>query len=237
MNFVHGNRDLWNVVFYSSEAHSVTDLIMDSAHQRGQASTSSVRSFDEANEHATDYISGMYQDLSSQPSSPLNNHKSPTTPRKKLVPPPLPPKPTSNSSASSTYSNSSGPSSPQGSTYRRRSSDSNSSSPERRSPTHSRPRIRPPTPPPLSTQMPLSGFNNDDNGSTPSSPAEIAKELSNLQAFKRMSLDVSNQVSDPDLPSNNRMPVPDLTELMEAGVDQDAARLLWVPGIYPSLQY
>jgi hypothetical protein len=79
--------------------------------------------------------------------------------------------------------------------------------------------------------MPLSSFNNDDDGSSPTSPAEIAKELFNLQAFKRMSLDVSNQVSDPDLPSNNRMSIPDMTELMEAGVDQDAARLLWVPGI------
>jgi hypothetical protein len=79
--------------------------------------------------------------------------------------------------------------------------------------------------------MPLANFNNDDDGSSPSSPAEIAKELSNLQAFKRMSLDVSNQVSDPDLPSN-RMSIPDMTELMEAGVDEDAARLLWVPGTY-----
>ena len=205
---------------------------MNFAHQRGQASTSSVRSFDESNEHATDYISGMYQEPSSQPSSPLNNHKAPIPPRKKVLPPPPPPKPTSNSSANSSYSNSSIQSTPQGSTYQRSSSsDSNSSSPERRSPTHSRPRLRPPSPPPpLSTQMPLSSFNNDDDGSSPSSPAEIAKELSNLQAFKRMSLDVSNQVSDPDLPSN-RMPIPDLTELMEAGVDQDAARLLWVPGI------
>jgi len=76
----------------------------------------------------------------------------------------------------------------------------------------------------------LSGLNDDDDGSSPTSPAEIAKELSNLQAFKRMSLDVSNQVSDPDLPSNNRLSIPDFSELMEAGVDQDAARLLWVPG-------
>jgi hypothetical protein len=81
----------------------------------------------------------------------------------------------------------------------------------------------------LSTQIPLSGLDDDDDGSSPSSPAEIAKELSNLQYFKRMSLDVSNQVSDPDLPSSNR--IPDFSELLEAGVDEDAARLLWVPGI------
>jgi hypothetical protein len=77
--------------------------------------------------------------------------------------------------------------------------------------------------------MPLSGLADNDE-STPSSPAEIAKELSNLQAFKRMSLDASNLVSDPDLPPSNRMAAPDFTELMDAGVDHDAARLLWVPG-------
>jgi hypothetical protein len=48
-----------------------------------------------------------------------------------------------------------------------------------------------------------------------------------------MSLDVSNQVSDPDLPSNNRLSIPDFSELLEAGVDEDAARLLWVPGNIP----
>jgi len=78
--------------------------------------------------------------------------------------------------------------------------------------------------------MPLSGLNHHDgDGSSPSSPDEIAKEFSNLQAFKRMSLDVSNYVSDPDLPSNMRS-LPDFSQLMEAGVDEDAARLLWVPG-------
>ena len=111
------------------------------------------------------------------------------------------------------------------------SSDSGPVSPEqRKSPTLTRARLRPPSPPPhLSSQMPLSGLEGNGDGSSPSSPAEIAKELSNLQAFKRMSLDASNLVSDPDLPSN-RMSVPDFTELMDAGVDQDAARLLWVPG-------
>jgi hypothetical protein len=44
-----------------------------------------------------------------------------------------------------------------------------------------------------------------------------------------MSLDLGNQVSDPDLPSQ-RISVPDFSELLEAGVDEDAARLLWVPG-------
>jgi hypothetical protein len=203
---------------------------MNPAHQRGQPSTSSVRSFDETNEHATDYISGMYHDTSSDTPSSLSNHSHIPPPRKKGVPL-RKIKTTPTSTSSSSWSNSSIQSTPSGSTYQRSvSSDNSSSPPERKSPTHTRARIRPPSPPPLSTQMPLSGLDDDDDGSSPSSPAEIAKELSNLQAFKRMSLDVNNQVSDPDLPSN-RMSIPDFTELMEAGVDEDAARLLWVPGI------
>jgi hypothetical protein len=211
---------------------------MNPAHQRGQASTSSVRSFDESNEHATDYISGMYySDFSSESLPPLKhtNHSAPPPPRKKEVPS-LPslhvrPSPSSNHSSHLHSSN------PSEATYHRStSSESVAMSPERRSPTLTRPRLRAPSPPPpLSTQLPLSGLNDDDDGSSPSSPAEIAKELSNLQAFKRMSLDVSNQVSDPDLPSQNRMSIPDFSELMEAGVDQDAARLLWVPGTSSSL--
>lgn len=203
---------------------------MNSAHQRGQASTSSVQSFDESNEHATDYISGIYQDASTgRPYATLHHHHSvPSPTRKKVVPPPPPPKPgkPNTSSPNSPYSNSSTQSTPSGSTYQRSlSSGSNSSSPERKSPPITFPR----SPPAVSTPMPLAGLRGDDHGSSPSSPAEIAKELSNLQAFKRMSLDAVNLVSDPDLPST-RMSAPDFTELMEAGVDQDAARLLWVPG-------
>jgi hypothetical protein len=202
---------------------------MNPAHQRRQASTSSVRSFDESNEHATDYISGMYySDFSAESLPPLKHtgYTTPSPPRKKEVP--------------SLHTRTSPPNqslplhahSPSASPYDPTSSSQSASiSPERRSPTLTRPRLRAPSPPPpLATQLPLSGLNDDDDGSSPSSPAEIAKELSNLQAFKRMSLDVSNQVSDPDLPSNNRMSIPDFSELMEAGVDQDAARLLWVPG-------
>ena len=207
---------------------------MNPALQRGRASTGSVNSFDDPNEHATDYISSMYQQSSSTtirpPTTSLNP---PSIPRKKVVPPPPPPKPVKSNVSSSTspsYTNSSIQSTPSGSMYQRSlSSDGKSTSPERRSPERKSPALTFPRPPPtLSTQMPLSGLDDSDDGSTPSSPAEIAKELSNLQAFKRMSLDASNQVSDPDLPSKNR--IPDISELMEAGVDQDAARLLWVPG-------
>jgi hypothetical protein len=202
---------------------------MNPAHQRGQASTSSVRSFDEASEHATDYISGMYySDFSSESLPPLKhtNHSAPSPPRKKEVPS-LHARTSPSNLSSQLHSNN--PS--EGSYPRSPSSDGIPISPERRSPTLTKPRLRAPSPPPqLSTQLPLSGLNGTNDGSSPNSPAEIAKELSNLQAFKRMSLDVSNQVSDPDLPSQNRMSIPDFSELMEAGVDQDAARLLWVPG-------
>jgi hypothetical protein len=208
---------------------------MNSAHQSERASAGSVKSFDD--EYATDYISGMYQEQSSstttRPHTP--SLSPPSIPRKKVVPPPPPPKPVKtnvSSSTNSSYANSSIQSTPSGSMYQRSlSSDGKSTSPERKSPERKSPAlVFPRTPPTLSTPMPLSGLDDDDDGSTPSSPAEIAKELSNLQAFKRMSLDASNQVSDPDLPSKSRMAIPDITELMEAGVDQDAARLLWVPG-------
>ena len=202
---------------------------MNPAHQRGQASTSSVRSFDESNEHATDYISGMYySDFSSESLPPLKHthYSAPSPPRKKEVPS------QHTRTSPSNQSNALHSNSQSGSTYDRSASSQNVAiSPERRSPTLTRPRLKAPSPTAPSTpQLPLSGLNDDDDGSSPTSPAEIAKELSNLQAFKRMSLDVSNQVSDPDLPSNNRLSIPDFSELMEAGVDQDAARLLWVPG-------
>jgi hypothetical protein len=189
---------------------------MNPAHQRGQPSTSSVRSFDETSDNATDYISGMYQDTSEISTHPPTSKKNG-----------LPPLQTSSLSPDSALSKSSNNSRSQ---HQRRISNEKipTTSPQSKSPTHTRPRLKSPSP--SHTQIPLSGLEDDIDGSSPSSPAEIAKELFNLQAFKRMSLDVSNQVSDPDLPSN-RMALPDYSELLEAGVDQDAARLLWVPGM------
>jgi hypothetical protein len=207
--------------------------VMNPTHHRHQPSVSSIRSFDEQNEHATDYISGMYQD--SDPPSPStypiyhnHRHENSSSITKKTFP--IRPINTRQSLNSSSRANPAVQSKDSGSIYQRNSpSESSPLSPERKSPTMTRPKIRPPSPPPLSTQLPpLSGLSNNGD-SSPTSPAEIAKELSNLQAFKRMSLDVSNQVSDPDLPSNRRS-IPDVTDLLEAGVDEDAARLLWVPG-------
>lgn len=205
--------------------------MMNPAHQRGQASISSVRSFDESSEHATDYISGMYEDHSSGYRH-HHNSDTPTSPPKKGAFPQPTPSPRQNQSTSS---NSSIQSTPSGSMYQQSSSsDGSSLSPERKSPNHMRPRLRPPSPPLLSTQLPLSGLDDNEDGSSPTSHADIAKELSNLQTFKRLSLDASSQGSDPDLPSN-RLSIADFSQLMESGVDQDAARLLWVPGISPDL--
>jgi hypothetical protein len=201
------------------------------AHQRGRASTSSVRSFDESSEHATDYISGMYQDPSAEPPPHRQNG---STPKKNGLPllqtSPMPLQTSLPSAASPLATQHS----PPRTIHQRRISSENppTTSPERTSPTRARPRLKTASSSPSQNrvaQIPLSGLEENGNDSTPSSPAEIAKEMFNLQAFKRMSLDVSNQVSDPDLPST-RMAIPDFTELLEAGVDQDAARLLWVPG-------
>jgi hypothetical protein len=212
--------------------------MMNTAHHRGQLSTSSVVSFDESNEHATDYISGMYQDFpDSSPPRPRINHRerSPSPPKYRVGTSPRSNSPSTTNGRGITIDTS--PSPPPSKYQRSKSSDSIPTSPNNKSPTLTRPRLRAPSPPPmpLSTKIPLSGLKDDEDGSSPTSPDEIAKELSNLQAFKRMSLDVSNHVSDPDLPSK-RISVPDFSELLEAGVDEDAARLLWVPGTLPLMK-
>ena len=68
-----------------------------------------------------------------------------------------------------------------------------------------------------------------------SSPAAVAQELSNLQAIRRMSMDV-NVVGDPDLPSFSpsfgipTVPPTDSTD------EDDASRLFWVPArLHPEL--
>src|SRR5947207_7259638 len=130
---------------------------MNPVHQRGQPSTGSVRSFDESNENATDYISDMYaesllpehQQQRHQP-SPLIHH-APSPPRKKVVPPPPPPPPPKGNSIPSSPNSSNANSSIQSTPMYQRSlsSDSGPVSPEqRKSPTLARARLRPPSPPP-----------------------------------------------------------------------------------------
>ena len=68
-----------------------------------------------------------------------------------------------------------------------------------------------------------------------SNPAAVAQELSNLQALRRMSMDV-NAAGDPDLPSfNSNFGIPSAAP--SGGADEDdRARLFWVPArIHPEL--
>ncbi|EKG11525.1 hypothetical protein MPH_11414 [Macrophomina phaseolina MS6] len=67
-----------------------------------------------------------------------------------------------------------------------------------------------------------------------SSPAAVAQELSNLQAIRRMSMDVHG--SDPDLPSfSERVPIPAAAPSPEDDED-DPSRMFWVPArVHPEL--
>ncbi|KAI0439682.1 hypothetical protein F4803DRAFT_28875 [Xylaria telfairii] len=65
-------------------------------------------------------------------------------------------------------------------------------------------------------------------------PKDIAQEFSNLQALRRLSMDVSNN-SDPDLlPFQALMSMPSIAP--KGDDDADPSRLLWVPaGVHPEL--
>lgn len=65
-------------------------------------------------------------------------------------------------------------------------------------------------------------------------PNDIAKELSNLQALRRMSMDVNN--SDPDLlPFQGIVPIPSIAPTGDDD-ESDPSRLLWVPAnVHPEL--
>lgn len=66
-------------------------------------------------------------------------------------------------------------------------------------------------------------------------PNDIAKELSNLQALRRMSMDVGN-TSDPDLlPFQGIVPIPSIAPTGDDD-ESDPSRLLWVPAnVHPEL--
>lgn len=66
-----------------------------------------------------------------------------------------------------------------------------------------------------------------------SSPAAVAQELSNLQALRRMSMDV-HAAGDPDLPTFNPAAIPMAPSPTTS--DDDSARLFWVPArLHPEL--
>ena len=79
------------------------------------------------------------------------------------------------------------------------------------------------------TQFPLTNIDN---------PNEIAQELSNLQALRRMSMDVGN-MSDPDLLPFSSVSLVAMPSIAPTGDDDEAdpSRLLWVPArVHPELE-
>lgn len=79
------------------------------------------------------------------------------------------------------------------------------------------------------SQFPLNNLDYESN------PAAVAQELSNLQALRRMSMDV-NATGDPDLPAfNSGFSVPTIAPTGDADED-DTSRLFWVPArLHPEL--
>ncbi|CAM1505708.1 Fc.00g113450.m01.CDS01 [Cosmosporella sp. VM-42] len=78
---------------------------------------------------------------------------------------------------------------------------------------------------PSGSQFPLTNIDN---------PNDIAQELSNLQALRRLSMDVGNN-KDPDMPPMSLMAMP---AVAPSGDDDenDPSRLLWVPArVHPEL--
>ncbi|OTB09607.1 hypothetical protein M426DRAFT_50824 [Hypoxylon sp. CI-4A] len=93
---------------------------------------------------------------------------------------------------------------------------------------------------PLSPMSPTLRDMRDDAQQYPitniDNPNDIAQELSNLQALRRMSMDVSNN-SDPDLLPFQGMSLMAMPSIAPKGDDEaDPSRLLWVPaGVHPEL--
>lgn len=90
----------------------------------------------------------------------------------------------------------------------------------------------------LSTPLSLRDVQADESGSqfpltNIDNPTDIAQELSNLQALRRLSMDVGNRV-DPDMP----MTLSTIPAIAPTGNDDenDPSRLLWVPArVHPEL--
>lgn len=94
-----------------------------------------------------------------------------------------------------------------------------------------------PSPPPLkrqsSTETAVQQFPLNDIDYE-SSPAAVAQELSNLQAIRRMSMNVDT--ADPDLPSFGGAVPSVAPKSSDDEDDDDAARLFWVPAsVHPEL--
>ncbi|KAK4128110.1 hypothetical protein N657DRAFT_562030 [Parathielavia appendiculata] len=80
------------------------------------------------------------------------------------------------------------------------------------------------------SQFPLTNIDN---------PNDIAQELSNLQALRRMSMDVGNTTQDPDLLQFSGVSLMEMPSIAPTGDDDEAdpSRLLWVPArVHPELE-
>lgn len=97
---------------------------------------------------------------------------------------------------------------------------------------------------PMSPTLPMRGRSPSDTANSQfplnnldyeSNPAAVAQELSNLQALRRMSMDV-NATGDPDLPAfSSGFSVPTIAPTGDADED-DTSRLFWVPArLHPEL--
>ena len=91
---------------------------------------------------------------------------------------------------------------------------------------------------PLSPTPSLRDFQSADNSQFPltniDNPRDIAQELSNLQALRRLSMDVGS-MNDPDMPPMTLSTIP---AIAPSGDDDenDPSRLLWVPArVHPEL--
>jgi Activator of mitotic machinery Cdc14 phosphatase activation C-term len=99
-----------------------------------------------------------------------------------------------------------------------------------------------PLSPSLSLRESNHGANDTVNKSFPlndidyeSNPAAVAQELSNLQALRRMSMDVGN-TSDPDLPSFQGVSLMPSVAPRGGDDEDDPSRLFWVPArVHPEL--
>ncbi|KAF3908374.1 hypothetical protein AA313_de0209922 [Arthrobotrys entomopaga] len=98
------------------------------------------------------------------------------------------------------------------------------------SPLNGSPTLRVPGGSPTTANQPFP-LNNLDYESNPDA---VQQELENLQALRRLSMDVSSVANDPDLPSFNNF-FPSVAP-KGRGNEDDAARLFWVPArLHPEL--
>ncbi|KAK7609881.1 hypothetical protein JOL62DRAFT_577899 [Phyllosticta paracitricarpa] len=178
------------------------------------------------NHHITEAIGDMYgeNDFSRRDSRPLSFISSPTnesfnssTDSFHNHHPSSPPSSAHTSSPPRNYQNGS----PRENTYNRRSAAYD----------------RSPMSPPRFTRRDSDGSNQPfefQDIDAQSSPAAVAQELSNLQAIRRMSMDVHG--SDPDLPSfASNVPMPAVAPSHSAD-DDDPSRMFWVPArVHPEL--